>query len=126
MYFKFYIFLKECALIPFYFLLPEQKTHQSTDLTFTDERVKASSALPGSSYKFQGNKKEFLGHLRKALYASKLISYAQGFMLLREAAVVSENIVFFLIYFINWYIIAGLQITFFQFFFIYNFTYNYI
>ncbi|KAM3968621.1 phosphogluconate dehydrogenase [Aphomia sociella] len=51
-----------------------------------DERVKASKALPGSSIKFTGNKKEFLDHLRKALYASKLISYAQGFMLLREAA----------------------------------------
>lgn len=55
-----------------------------------DERVKASSILPGSSYKFEGNKKEFLEHLRKALYASKLISYAQGFMLLREAAVVNK------------------------------------
>ncbi|XP_026756799.1 6-phosphogluconate dehydrogenase, decarboxylating isoform X1 [Galleria mellonella] len=51
-----------------------------------DERVNASKVLPGSSLKFTGNKTEFLDHLRKALYASKLISYAQGFMLLREAA----------------------------------------
>ncbi|XP_063837743.1 6-phosphogluconate dehydrogenase, decarboxylating [Ostrinia nubilalis] len=51
-----------------------------------DERVTASKLLPGSSQKFSGDKKQFLEHLRKALYASKLISYAQGFMLLREAA----------------------------------------
>ncbi|KAH9637256.1 hypothetical protein HF086_006900 [Spodoptera exigua] len=51
-----------------------------------DERVKASKVLPGSATKFSGDKKQFLEHLRKALYASKLISYAQGFMLLREAA----------------------------------------
>lgn len=51
-----------------------------------DERVQASKTLPGSSEKFTGDKKQFLEHLRKALYASKLISYAQGFMLLREAA----------------------------------------
>ncbi|XP_013184862.2 6-phosphogluconate dehydrogenase, decarboxylating [Amyelois transitella] len=53
-----------------------------------DERVKASRSLPGSNLKFSGNK-EFLEHLRKALFASKLISYAQGFMLLREAAKVN-------------------------------------
>lgn len=51
--------------------------------------MEASQVLPGSTIKFSGDKKEFLEHLRKALYASKLISYAQGFMLLREAARVS-------------------------------------
>ncbi|KAL0852278.1 hypothetical protein ABMA28_000486 [Loxostege sticticalis] len=55
-----------------------------------DERVKASESLPGSTQKFSGDKKQFLEHLRKALYASKLISYAQGFMLLREAAKVHK------------------------------------
>ncbi|KAJ2954550.1 hypothetical protein O0L34_g2834 [Tuta absoluta] len=55
-----------------------------------DERVKASKQLPGSSIKFSGNKKEFLEHIRKALFASKVISYAQGFMLLREAAKVNN------------------------------------
>ncbi|KAG6452195.1 hypothetical protein O3G_MSEX007517 [Manduca sexta] len=55
-----------------------------------DERSKASAILPGPSYKFSGNTKEFLDHLNKALYASKLISYAQGFMLLREAAKVNK------------------------------------
>lgn len=55
-----------------------------------DERLKASVVLPGSSVKFAGDKKEFLEHLRKALYASKLISYAQGFMLLQEAAKINN------------------------------------
>lgn len=59
-------------------------------LISSDERVEASKSLPGSTQKFSGNKKEFLEHLKKALYASKLISYAQGFMLLREAAKVCE------------------------------------
>ncbi|XP_045509649.1 6-phosphogluconate dehydrogenase, decarboxylating [Colias croceus] len=51
-----------------------------------DERVQASKVLPGPAAKFSGDKKKFLENLRKALYASKMISYAQGFMLLREAA----------------------------------------
>ncbi|CAG0879049.1 unnamed protein product [Cyprideis torosa] len=51
-----------------------------------DERVNASKQLKGPQRKFQGNKTEFVEHIRKALYASKIISYAQGFMLLREAA----------------------------------------
>ncbi|XP_037978230.2 6-phosphogluconate dehydrogenase, decarboxylating [Plutella xylostella] len=55
-----------------------------------DERVQASKSLPGSSYKFSGDKKAFLEDLRRALYASKIISYAQGFMLLREAAKVNN------------------------------------
>uniref|UniRef100_S4NIL1 6-phosphogluconate dehydrogenase, decarboxylating n=1 Tax=Pararge aegeria TaxID=116150 RepID=S4NIL1_9NEOP len=55
-----------------------------------EERVTASKSLVGPSQKFTGNKKEFLEHLRKALYASKVISYAQGFMLLREAAKVNN------------------------------------
>lgn len=56
-----------------------------------EERVKASQSLPGSTAKFTGDKKEFLEHLRRALYAAKIISYAQGFMLLREAAQVTRN-----------------------------------
>lgn len=50
------------------------------------ERVQASSVLKGPDTVYQGDKKQFLEHLKKALYASKIISYAQGFMLLREAA----------------------------------------
>ena len=51
-----------------------------------DERVRASKILEGQNKKFQGDKDEFVRQLGQALYASKLISYAQGFMLMREAA----------------------------------------
>ena len=52
-----------------------------------DERVEASKHLPGpSTTRYSGDKKEFIEHIRKALYASKIVSYAQGFMLMREAA----------------------------------------
>ncbi|XP_063902807.1 6-phosphogluconate dehydrogenase, decarboxylating [Zophobas morio] len=50
------------------------------------ERQTASKILPGPSVQFSGDKKQFLEDLRQALYASKIVSYAQGFMLLREAA----------------------------------------
>jgi 6-phosphogluconate dehydrogenase len=53
-----------------------------------NERQKASQALPGPSKKFSGDIKTFLEDIRQALYASKIVSYAQGFMLLREAAAV--------------------------------------
>lgn len=52
-----------------------------------DERVKASTILKGlEQTKFAGDKKSFIEDIRKTLYAAKIISYAQGFMLLREAA----------------------------------------
>lgn len=52
-----------------------------------DDRVEASKFLKGpSGLRYEGNKKAFIEHIRKALYASKIVSYAQGFMLLREAA----------------------------------------
>lgn len=52
-----------------------------------DERVEASKKLKGpQKSSFGGDKKAFLEDIRKALYASKIISYAQGFMLLRQAA----------------------------------------
>ncbi len=50
------------------------------------ERVAASKVLGGPCLKFDGDKKAFVDDIRKALYASKIISYAQGYMLLREAA----------------------------------------
>ncbi|KAK3820078.1 MAG: 6-phosphogluconate dehydrogenase [Benniella sp.] len=52
-----------------------------------DERVEASKKLGGPSTKFSGDKKKFIHDVSKALYASKIISYAQGFMLMREAAI---------------------------------------
>lgn len=52
-----------------------------------DERSRSSQVLRGpSTTKYTGDKKQFLESIRKALYASKIISYAQGFMLLKEAA----------------------------------------
>jgi len=52
-----------------------------------DERIQASKKLKGpQKIQFEGDKKAFLEDIRKALYASKIISYAQGFMLLRQAA----------------------------------------
>lgn len=51
-----------------------------------DERVEASKVLIGPLPKFDGNKKEFIEDLKKALYASKIVSYAQGYVLMRYAA----------------------------------------
>jgi 6-phosphogluconate dehydrogenase len=52
-----------------------------------DERVKASQALTGPKSKLSGDQKVFLADLEDAVYASKIISYTQGYMLLRAAAV---------------------------------------
>lgn len=51
-----------------------------------DERVEASKILQGPKPVFNGNRDEFIDNVRQALYASKLVSYAQGFMLMRQAA----------------------------------------
>jgi 6-phosphogluconate dehydrogenase len=52
-----------------------------------DERVKASKILDApAAPKFTGDKAEFIENVRRALYCSKMISYAQGYMLLRAAA----------------------------------------
>ncbi len=50
------------------------------------ERVEAAKNISGPEINFEGNKEEFIEDIRQALYASKIISYAQGFVLLREAA----------------------------------------
>ncbi|PWN92670.1 putative 6-phosphogluconate dehydrogenase [Acaromyces ingoldii] len=52
-----------------------------------EERTRASKILQGPQIKpFEGNKEQFIADLEQALYASKIVSYAQGFMLMREAA----------------------------------------
>jgi 6-phosphogluconate dehydrogenase len=51
-----------------------------------EERVRASKLYPKKPVNFEGEKAAFLEDLRKALYAAKIISYAQGFSLMREAA----------------------------------------
>ncbi len=50
-----------------------------------DERVAASKLIAGPSGKFAGDKQAFVEDIREALLASKIVSYAQGFMCLREA-----------------------------------------
>ncbi len=50
------------------------------------ERVKASKVLSGPDRKIEGEKKEIIEDVKKALLASKIISYAQGYMLMSEAA----------------------------------------
>ena len=52
-----------------------------------DERVAASSVLAGpGDVPFTGNVAEAVEDIRQALYASKIISYAQGYMLLRNVS----------------------------------------
>ena len=51
-----------------------------------DQRVEASKVISGPAIKFEGDKKAMIDDLRNALFASKIISYAQGYLLMREAA----------------------------------------
>lgn len=52
-----------------------------------DERMKASKLLSGpSNYKFNGEREQLIEDVRKALYMSKICSYAQGFAQLRAAS----------------------------------------
>lgn len=51
-----------------------------------DDRVAASQLLKGPEAKFSGDRDAFIRAIRQALYASKIISYAQGFMLMEQAA----------------------------------------
>jgi 6-phosphogluconate dehydrogenase len=51
-----------------------------------EERVEASQVLCGPELAFEGDEEAFVDDLHDALYASKIISYTQGYMLLRAAA----------------------------------------
>lgn len=51
-----------------------------------DERVKAAEVYPHEIPAFDGDKEAFVEAIRKALYASKIVSYAQGYTLMRSAA----------------------------------------
>ena len=51
-----------------------------------DERVAASRILPGPDPRFTIEQNAFLADLEQAVYASKLMSYTQGYMLFRAAA----------------------------------------
>ncbi|MBS2212368.1 decarboxylating NADP(+)-dependent phosphogluconate dehydrogenase [Carboxylicivirga mesophila] len=51
-----------------------------------DERVEASQILTGPKPVFEGDKKAFIAAIKDALYASKIVSYAQGYALMHAAA----------------------------------------
>jgi len=48
-----------------------------------DERIAASKVLDGPNEKFEGDRDALVDDLEQALYASKLVSYAQGYQLMR-------------------------------------------
>jgi 6-phosphogluconate dehydrogenase len=51
-----------------------------------EERVNASNKFKSVEPNFIGNKEEFIKDISKALYAAKIISYAQGYSLMKSAA----------------------------------------
>ena len=51
-----------------------------------EERLDASKVLSGPNVNFEGERQDFIEMIRKALYASKICSYAQGYQLMRAAA----------------------------------------
>ena len=51
-----------------------------------DLRVEASKVLNGPTPKFEGDKQQFINDLKQAIYAAKIISYAQGYDLMMAAA----------------------------------------
>lgn len=51
-----------------------------------EERVAASKKLKGPGAKFKGDKTKLIKDIEQALYASKIVSYAQGYQLMRAAA----------------------------------------
>ncbi len=70
--------------------IPAQTIAEAVFARFTsalkDQRVKAAQQLSGPGIKFNGNIEEFIEMIRRALYAAKICSYAQGFQLLKAAA----------------------------------------
>jgi 6-phosphogluconate dehydrogenase len=50
-----------------------------------EARVEASKVLHGPKVEFKGNKEEFIASVRDAVYAAKIVSYAQGYVLMRAA-----------------------------------------
>ncbi|MCU0507222.1 MAG: decarboxylating NADP(+)-dependent phosphogluconate dehydrogenase [Anaerolineae bacterium] len=51
-----------------------------------DERAAAAKVLCGANGRVTGDREAFLADLEKAVYAAKIVSYAQGYMLMRAAA----------------------------------------
>ena len=70
------------ALVPTIYAAVERRLMSS----LKTERVQASRLLGGEMPKFSGDRERLLNLTEKALYASKITSYAQGFALLRSAS----------------------------------------
>ena len=51
-----------------------------------EERVSASEKFPHKKATYSGDKEQFIENIRQALYAAKIVSYAQGYTLMRSAA----------------------------------------
>lgn len=51
-----------------------------------EERVAASGILKGPKPVFEGDKEKFIACIHDALYAAKIVSYAQGYVLMKTAA----------------------------------------
>jgi len=51
-----------------------------------EDRISASKILTGPNPEWKGDKKNFLNAIRDAVYASKIVSYAQGYVEMRAAA----------------------------------------
>ena len=51
-----------------------------------EERAAASKVLSGPQAQFNGDRQRFIDDLEQAVYAAKIISYTQGYMLMRDAA----------------------------------------
>jgi 6-phosphogluconate dehydrogenase len=54
--------------------------------SFKEERVAAAKKLKGPRPTISGDRAKFIEQIRQALYGSKIVSYAQGYMLMRAAA----------------------------------------
>lgn len=61
-----------------------------------DERGRASKILDGPKPQFSGDKQAFVDNLEQALYASKIVSYCQGFMLIQDVSLFSPCWILFL------------------------------
>ncbi len=54
--------------------------------SLVSERTAAASALAGPRPRYRGDRATFVANLEQAVYAAKIASYAQGYMLMRAAA----------------------------------------
>ena len=58
-----------------------------------EERRRAAGLLEGPTPNFSGDKQAFIDNLEQALYASKIISYCQGFMLIQNVSHFSKYVI---------------------------------